>query len=91
MCAVPASSCTTPFQPGSSRELTLDGVQTVERHTVSDGRNLPAGSQYYNVYVPGNGICYEMHAYFMQAIAAPRVAAVITGLWSSFELRDLAA
>jgi hypothetical protein len=63
----------------------------VEVHAVRDGRDLPAGSRDYHVYVPGNGICYEMHAYFMSAISDARVAAVITGLWSSFELRDIAA
>jgi hypothetical protein len=66
-------------------------VQVVERHTISDGRNSPAGSQYYNVDLPGNGLCYEMHASFMNGVTDARVAAVITGLWSSFELRDIAA
>jgi hypothetical protein len=32
-----------------------------------------------------------MHASFMNEVTDARVAAVITGLWSSFELRDIAA
>lgn len=83
-CAVPASGCTTPPDNGPYTPITVSGVKTYESLYTGDGQDWPKGLRQYSVYLPGNGICYELHVQFMAQVSDGRVSFVRQGLWTTF-------
>ncbi len=86
MCAVPASGCITPHDNGPYNPITVSGIKTYESLFTGNGQDWPTGFRSYSVYLPGNGICYELHAEFMAQVSDARVTLVRRVLWSSFTI-----
>ena len=86
LCSTPASGCTTPHNNGFYTPITVAGVNTYESLSTGDGSDWPNGFREYDVDLPGNGICYELHAQFMGEVPDARVTLVRQTLWTSFTL-----
>jgi hypothetical protein len=84
LCAGPATSCQTPHDNGPYTPITVAGVETNESTLVINNNKLPNGFSSYSVYLPANGLCYELHLLFMPGVSEQRMIAVRADLWSSF-------